>query len=113
LEYKLAKYQYCGLEFVINNMSLNILLKRQGFRVLYSGTWSYPVDLASIIKYIFHRNTLKNIKTNSIEIATNHKSSIIKKLKILLFDIMFCRTFYRLLNYNKGGSILEVIAQKL
>jgi 2-polyprenyl-3-methyl-5-hydroxy-6-metoxy-1,4-benzoquinol methylase len=96
-----------------NDKSMKILLKKQGFRIVYSGTRSYPVDLASVIKNLFLHNTVLQTKTSKATVPSNNKITVVKKIKYLLFDIIFCRTFYRLLNYNKGGSILEIIAQKL
>ncbi|MFZ2025111.1 MAG: class I SAM-dependent methyltransferase [Microgenomates group bacterium] len=94
-----------------NKTTLNTLLTSEGFKVLKFNTWSYPVDLAGLIKHLLKRD-------NHIEaINTGKKSKIqnfnIKRIKYFLFDQLFCRLFYKVLNINNGGTMIEVIAQKI
>lgn len=83
------------------------LLRKSGFKILYIGSWSYPVDLAALIKYLFgkRKTTIKNSSLN--------EQNYIKSLKYLLFDVLFCSIFYKLLNINLGGTHLEIIARKI
>lgn len=93
-----------------NKITLDNLLTSEGFKILKFGTWSYPVDLAGLIKH-FLRNSHKEIHINEIESIA--KKFDIKRVKYFLFDQLFCQLFYKVLNINNGGTMIEVIAQKI
>lgn len=90
-----------------DQVTLKNLLKKLNYKILYIGTWSYPVDLAAIIKYLLGK------RKNVINSGTAVKQNWIKRFKYLLFDQIFCTSFYRLLNFNSGGTQLEILAQKI
>lgn len=92
--------------------TLTKLLKLCNFKIQYSGSWSYPVDLAGIVK-----RSLKRTKHSRLMVAGTAKKSannisVIKQLKYVLFDKLFCELFYRFLNFDSFGIVLEVIARK-
>lgn len=95
-----------------NIKSIKKLLEMNGFRIIYQGTWSYPVDLAAIIKYLFNRDKITMSK-QAKKVDRIKRLSFVKIIKIILFDKIFCRIFYKLLNINMMGTNLEIIAQKL
>jgi len=90
-----------------NKKTLNQILSTSGFKIIKFHTWSYPVDLAGVIKHVLGKkrnvnsNTYSNIKTNNI-----------KSIKYFLFDRIFCKLFYKMLNFNDGGTMIGVLAQK-
>lgn len=94
--------------------SLNYLLSSLGFKLRYCGSWSYSQDLAGVIKSIIgiKRVVAPRILNSSSATAVSTKFSKIKKFKSVLFDNIFCKIFYTLLNTNDGGTNLEVIYQK-
>ena len=92
-----------------NKTTLTNLLEKNGFKVLYIGSWSYPVDLAGLIKYILGKR--KNINSHvTTPIVPRNK---VKLIKYYFFDRFICVIFYRLLNFNYGGTNLEILAQKI
>lgn len=96
-----------------SNETLSKILSKVGFKIIKINTWGYPTDLVSIIKFLLKRETniqLKRSENNTEEQLKEMFNK--KKLKYLLFDKLFCKIFYKLLNQNYGGSILEIYAQK-
>lgn len=91
--------------------TIKLLCSKLNLKILYLKTWSYPRDLAGIIKYIFKK---EKININNIEsINSNSKKvDLYKNFKYLLFDNFFCNLFYRLLNINNYGTNLEIICKK-
>ncbi len=94
-----------------NKTTLYNLLTSEGFRILKFGTWSYPVDLAGLIKHLLKRGNYLHSKKNVMEY--NIRNLGIKRIKYFLFDQLFCRLFYKVLNINNGGTMIEVLAQKI
>jgi len=92
-----------------NDKTLSRILADQGFRVLKTNTWSYPVDLAGLIKYVFGKKT--SSKGNK-SYEYNNKFTFIKYLKYLVFDKLFCILFYKFLNINNAGTMIEILAIK-
>lgn len=90
-----------------NKKTLDYILITSGFKVIKFHTWSYPVDLAGVIKYILGKH-------KKIDIANqiNSRQSNIKSVKYLLFDKIICGLFYKMLNFNNGGTMIGVLAQK-
>ncbi|MEK7166681.1 MAG: class I SAM-dependent methyltransferase, partial [Patescibacteria group bacterium] len=94
--------------------SLEYLLTNLNFKFRYCGSWSYPQDLAGVIKSVFGKNNTTShmsLKSNIISSDTVSLSKF-KKFKSFLFDGVFCKLFYYLLNINVGGTNIEVIYQK-
>ncbi|MFH0750003.1 MAG: class I SAM-dependent methyltransferase [Candidatus Gottesmanbacteria bacterium] len=93
-----------------NKKTLCDILISEGFRILEFNTWSYSVDLAGIIKYFLKKKEKKllNKKRSKSEIRWFDT----KHFKYVLFDQIFCKALYKLLNINTGGTMIEVIAQK-
>lgn len=74
-------------------------------------TYSYPEHLMGIIKRYFIPTTLipqSPAKRDQVE-----PTNLVKKLKYLFFDLFLAKVFYRLLNLNNKGSILEFYYKKL
>jgi len=95
-----------------NIQTLSYLLHNQGFKILKYKTWSYPVDLAGLIKCLIKRKSSSRNKQN-YEIKSNaDNENIIKRIKYLIFDRLFCGLFYNILNINYQGTMIEFIAQK-
>lgn len=93
--------------------TLSRLLEESHFRILYLGSWSYPVDLAGIIKRLLKKTQDITKLSKKNEFNTRSRNlSFIKRIKYLLFDKLFCGLFYRVLNFDSFGTILEVIAIK-
>lgn len=94
--------------------TLTKLLNDCGFKVLLVRSWSYPKDLAGIIKRYFFAKT-KNLHHVSQVSHVNaiHNLTLSKKIKYFLFDKIFCQAFYKLLNLNCWGTNLEVIGIKV
>lgn len=93
--------------------TLSKILSNVGFKIVKINTWGYSTDLVSIIKFLLIRKS--NIQLKRIENKIEDQPKKLfnqKKLKYLLFDKLFCNIFYKLLNQNFGGSILEIYAQK-
>jgi predicted DNA-binding ArsR family transcriptional regulator len=91
-------------------------LENVGYKIIKINTWSYPTELAGIIKHVINSNKNKSntqIKPERIINSNNTSMSSIKKIKHFLFDKLFCTVMYRFLNFNNRGSILEVLAQKI
>lgn len=91
--------------------TLKRILEETDFKLLKTYTWGYPSDLGAIIKRKIkgkkdHASN-KNIFSNS----ENNISSV-KKIKSILFDSIFCRIFFSVLNYNCEGSMVEIYATK-
>ncbi len=96
-----------------SNVTLSKILSKVGFKIIKSNTWGYPTDIASIIKFLLNGEASAQVQNSEFNIKERSKEMIItKKLKYLLFDKVFCNIFYKLLNQNNGGSILEIYAQK-
>ena len=94
-----------------NKKTLYNLLTSEGFKILEFGTWSYPVDLAGLIKHFLKKDL--QVEINNKRKVDKIQTFDIKRIKYLLFDKLFCRLFYRMLNINNGGTMIEVIAQKI
>jgi len=90
--------------------TIEIILKKYKFKILYIGSWSYPVDLAGIIKSFLNKKVQKTVNNKQKE--SKIRWFVIKRIKYLLFDQVFCRLFYKLLNINNGGTMIEVLAIK-
>lgn len=93
-----------------NDKTLTRILSNEGFRVLKINTWSYSVDLAGLIKYLIGKN--RKVEFGKVQRLEEQPTGI-KYLKYLLFDKFFCGLFYRGLNINNGGTMIEVLAQKI
>ena len=98
--------------------TLKRLLEKLGYRVLYVGCWSYPADLGGIIKTLLGRKVQSEQSSkplNKNQGTTLYRSSNfnIKRVKSFLFDRLFCRLFYKVLNFDSCGINLEVLATKL
>ncbi len=88
------------------------LLINNGFNIIKSRTWGYPSDLSLIIKKIIKRKSSdreSNINANK-RIQNDKKDNI--SIKNYLFENILCKSMYKLLNINSGGSILEIYAEK-
>ncbi len=96
-----------------NKKTLSRALEGCCFKVLYTGSWSYREDLAGIIKRILKgsKNKVK-ISSGRDSIPNVQNMSTIKKIKYFLFDVVFCGIFYRILNLDSFGIMLEIIAIK-
>ncbi|MBI5449485.1 class I SAM-dependent methyltransferase [Candidatus Gottesmanbacteria bacterium] len=94
--------------------SLTKLLKDNNFSIQYTGSWSYSVDLAGIIKNLLHRNkhSTKISTKRSVDLVGFNSQSRMKKIKYFFFDKLFCRIFYRILNFDSFGIMLDVVAVK-
>ena len=93
--------------------TLSAVLQRNHFRALYLGSWSYAVDLAGILKRLIKGKRKIDVLPKRKNIVEIQHSSFIKKIKLLLFDKIFCKLFYRILNFDCWGTILEVVAVKV
>ncbi len=98
--------------------TLQRLLEKQGFKVLFAGSWSYPSDFGGIIKSLLGRKAQrgKNDNLHDKGCYTAKKSSDfsnIKQIKSFLFDRVFCHLFYKVLNFDSWGINLEILAVKL
>lgn len=118
----LSKFKKEDFDYIIppehlsyfSKKSLNYLFSCLDFKLLYCGSWSYPQDLAGVIKLIFGIKSVVSPSILNLRSATtvNAKLSKIKQFKSILFDGIFCKFFYTLLNINCGGTNLEVVYQK-
>lgn len=93
--------------------TLSRLLTNCGYKIVYIGSWSYPGDLAGIIKKklgLHHTQRIESTLNNEKNIT--QVFSMVQHLKSIIFDKLFCGIFYKLLELNTRGTILEVIAQK-
>lgn len=90
------------------------VLKLHNFGILYTGSWSYPMDLAGIIKRLLKRKKHSGIKSAFRADSTTKvdNNALGKKIKYFVFDKLFCGLFYRFLNFDSFGIVLEVIARK-
>jgi 2-polyprenyl-3-methyl-5-hydroxy-6-metoxy-1,4-benzoquinol methylase len=96
--------------------TLTKLLLMCGFKVLYCSTWSYPENVAGIIKCLINKNNKKkNYESicNDSTVVISDKNFNIKKLKYLLFDRILCNILNPLLSINHYGINLEIIAVKI
>lgn len=100
--------------------TLQRLFEKLGFSVLYKGSWSYPSDIAGIIKTLLGKKSSleessRVIDRNRCELerGSNFPNSNIKQVKSFLFDQVFCRLFYKVLNFDSWGINLELLATKL
>ncbi len=91
--------------------TLKTLLKNANFRIVKTFTWSYSSDLAAIIKYKLKKDN-SSVDNKRIVSHKINKISFVKRMKSILFDEIFCKVFYRILNYNNGGSMIEIYAKK-
>lgn len=94
-----------------NKKTLSKILIDEGFRIIKFSTWSYPVDLAGLIKHLLKRGS--NLKSKNKGMQHKVQNFDIRRVKYFLFDQLFCRLFYKVLNINNGGTMIEVIAQKI
>lgn len=94
--------------------TLSLLLEKCGFKVIYKGSWSYPVDLAGIIKKLLKGSVLNESTCIEKELQNslnkNQKYDLLKNAKYLVFDKVFCGLFYKVLNIDSFGINLEIIA---
>ena len=93
-----------------NKITLSKLLRSENFKILYIGSWSYPVDFVGLIKYLLGKRHKYNQSTKLICMKSNN---YVKTLKYYIFDKFVCMLFYKLLNINYGGTNLEILAQKV
>lgn len=96
--------------FFYSSSTLNRLLSKNNFELIRTTTWGYSSDLASIIKRIIKgKNQSAAVEVKKQKVNQN---SSIKRFKSFLFDTCFCPLFYKILNVNHGGSMLEIYARK-
>lgn len=98
--------------------TLQRLLEKQGFKVLYAGSWSYPSDFGGIIKSLLGRKAQqwqnKNVHDKGFyTVKKDSNFSNVKQIKSFLFDRVFCYLFYKVLNFGSWGINLEILAVKL
>ncbi len=94
--------------------TLKELVKKCNFNVLKIKTYGYSTDLAIVIKKLFGKEVGResgDIKIEKLRI-TLHSKSFIKRFKYIIFDKIFCKIFYPILNFNLGGSMIELYATK-
>lgn len=93
--------------------TLKTLLENVNFKIIKIITWGYPSDLALIIKRIIRENKLRQHKNDLQKRKKSTKVNVVyKNLRNTIFEKLFCRIFYPILNFNYGGSILEIYAEK-
>lgn len=90
-----------------NKKSLTYLLENNNFKILSIKYWSYPSNFAGITKKILVK---ENKPVNVIKIKQRNNFTL--KIKHFIFDIIFAKTFYSLLNYRDFGTNIEIIASK-
>lgn len=106
--------------FIFSQKSFKFLIPiTKNLKIERISTYSYPEHFAGILK----RTIKQNILTTSVhsdkkldktsECVQNNYSSLIKKIKFLLFDQTISPLFYKLLNIGYKGSILELYIRKL
>jgi len=78
-----------------------------GFLIKKIATYSYPQHFMGILKSILYA---KNKTT--LPAKNTRKITVIKSVKTALFDNLFAKIFYRLLNIGNKGSILELYIKK-
>lgn len=98
--------------------TLKRLLEKLDFKVVYTGSWSYPSDLGGIIKTLLGKKTqLKESGRyfDNISCESEYSSNFfnVKHIKSFIFDKVFCRLFYKLLCFDSWGINLEMLAVKL
>lgn len=94
--------------------TLSKLLTKNGFEVIYTGSWSYRQNFVGILKRLVQSNILvppSSVSSRKPQVQ-NEKLGVVKKLKYFLFDELFCRFFYRVLDIHSFGTNLEVIGRK-
>lgn len=89
--------------------SLNILLRKYGFKVNKLGTYGYQQDLAGIIKRLIKGKSVF-FSTEQDKIYREYPRDPVKLSKYLLFDKLFCGNLFPLLNLRNGGSMIQVFA---
>lgn len=92
------------------------MLVPSDYTIKYINTYSYSEHFMGIMKRYFKGKTA-NIDSSSHEIclskySVQHKFSLMKSVKYLVFDRFLARMLYRLLNLNCYGSILELCISK-
>lgn len=97
-----------------NNKTLTYLLKSANFNILHTGSWSSSQDLAGIVKrLVIKKINNSNLKSNYALLSSDYSiNSRIKEIKYILFDRLFCSLFYRILNIDHLGIMLEVVSTK-
>ena len=93
--------------------SIGKLLNNNNFAIIHSGSWSYPENLAGIIRRLIGTKHSSNYHKRETEILRLKKNTFsTKKIKHLIFDQWFCGVFYRFLELDSFGINLEVVAKK-
>lgn len=92
--------------------TLETLLCTNSLRILYKGSWSYSEDLAGIVKALIKPHSIPINDYDGLTIHREKGMSINQRIKYTLFDLIFCKIFYHLLDINGMGSNLEMIAVK-
>lgn len=89
-------------------------LKDNDFSVQYLGSWSYSVDLAGIIKKLLYKNkhSIETPMNKSMDSVGSSNQSRVKQIKYFLFDKFFCGIFYKVLNLDSFGIMLDAVAIK-
>lgn len=106
------KYYYTFLTppnhiFLFSKYSFLRMLKNvSDLKLIKIKTYSYPEHLMGIIKRILKVKNAKISVSNDLRAAQ-------RSIKYLLFDKILARLFYRLLNINGYGSILELYIRRI
>lgn len=92
--------------------SLKYLLIMNNFKIISGNTWSYPEEFAGAIKFLLgKREHVVSIPSNHYK-NTKQPLNIIKVIKLVLFDRIFCKGLFNLMNIGNHGATLQLIAQK-
>lgn len=95
-----------------NKKTLTKLFERNGFAVAYSGSWGYRQDLAGIIKRLLEKKKQIQVMNKVHNMQNEYKLPFSKRMKYLIFDVIFCGLFYRILSFDHLGSNVEIIGVK-
>ncbi|MFA5136670.1 MAG: class I SAM-dependent methyltransferase [Patescibacteria group bacterium] len=88
----------------------------KNYEVFKISSYSYPEHFMGILKSIYRKKSLeylsKNISNQGADNDKKKRFTLKQKIQIFLFDRLFARIFYRLLNLKYHGSILELYIRK-
>ena len=72
------------------------------------------MDLAGIIKKLLYKNkhSIETPMNKSMDSVGSSNQSRVKQIKYFLFDNFFCGIFYKVLNLDSFGIMLDAVAIK-
>lgn len=99
--------------FIFSKKFFDLQINLNNLRCNSVSTYSYPEHFMGIIKRALKKKAYQFPIIPTYQTSRKSPINLIKKIRYFFFDLFLAKIFYRLLNLNQKGSILEVYYKKL